>query len=75
MMPSPLVSARQLFNIDSDLLVPQLATRDEHVPEIDTAYQFNTEVTLAILAGFMHNRRVQYEWSVPRHAHVEPRPA
>jgi cobaltochelatase CobS len=58
MMPSPLISARQLFNIDSDLLVPQLATRDEHVPEIDTAYQFNTEVTLAILAGFMHNRRV-----------------
>ena len=28
------------------------------MPEIDDAYRFNREVTLAILAGFMHNRRV-----------------
>jgi cobaltochelatase CobS len=58
MMPKPPLSARQLFNIDSDISVPQMPTRDEHVPAIDTAYQFNTAVTLAILAGFMHNRRV-----------------
>jgi cobaltochelatase CobS len=58
MLNSTTVSARNLFNIDSDLAVPQLTSRDEHVPETDPAYQFNTDVTLAILAGFMHNRRV-----------------
>ncbi|MEM7273633.1 MAG: MoxR family ATPase [Actinomycetota bacterium] len=30
----------------------------EHVPAIDPAYHFDPETTLAILAGFEHNRRV-----------------
>jgi hypothetical protein len=29
-----------------------LLVRTEHVPEIDTAYKFDRETTLAILAGF-----------------------
>lgn len=28
------------------------------MPEVDPAYRFNPEVTLAILSGFVHNRRV-----------------
>ncbi|AOB31507.1 cobalamin biosynthesis protein CobS [Bordetella sp. H567] len=56
--PHRLVPARSLFGIDTPLMVPVLDTRDEHVPEIDAAYRFNRDVTLAILAGFMHNRRV-----------------
>ncbi len=57
-VPVQLVAARELFGIDSDLVVPVFASRDEHVPEIDSAYRFNRDVTLALLAGFMHNRRV-----------------
>ncbi len=49
---------RDLFGIASDLRVEPLAHRTDLVPEIDTAYRFNPEVTLAILAGFTHNRRV-----------------
>jgi cobaltochelatase CobS len=56
--PDILVSARQLFGIDSDLRVPAFSHRCEHVPEVDDAYRFDRLTTLAILAGFAHNRRV-----------------
>ncbi len=56
-----LQSVRSLFNIDSDLLVPVFTERDPHVPDIDPAYRFNKDVTLAILAGFSHNRRVMVQ--------------
>jgi cobaltochelatase CobS len=58
-----LVSARDLFGVDSDLKVPvQQGTEFiDHVPEIDSVYRFNKEVTLAILAGFMHDRRVMVQ--------------
>ena len=56
--PSTQVSARELFGIDSDMKVPVFGARDEHVPIIDDAYRFDTDVTLAILSGFVHNRRV-----------------
>ncbi|HNB46906.1 MAG TPA: AAA family ATPase, partial [Burkholderiaceae bacterium] len=56
--PDRHVSVRTLFGIDSDLLVPAFSTPDEHVPEVDAAYRFNPEVTLALLAGFARNRRV-----------------
>ena len=53
-----LESARTLFGIDSDFQVPVFDELDEHVPDIDPAYQFNAPVTLALLAGFARNRRV-----------------
>lgn len=53
-----LVSARDLFGIDSDLQVPALCETNEHVPEVDPAYRFDESVTLALLAGFARNRRV-----------------
>ncbi|BBX39458.1 AAA family ATPase [Mycobacterium simiae] len=53
-----LVSVRDTFGIDSELRVPAFAEPDEHVPEIDPAYRFDPSVTLALLAGFAHNRRV-----------------
>jgi cobaltochelatase CobS len=55
---SDLISARDVFGIDSDLQVPALREPDEHVPDIDSAYRFEESVTLALLAGFMRNRRV-----------------
>jgi cobaltochelatase CobS len=59
--PDRLVAVRDVFGIASDLKVPAFSERDEHVPEIDTVYRFNADVTLAILAGFMRNRRVMLQ--------------
>ena len=59
--PTQQVSVRELFGIDSDLMVPAFAERDAHVPEIDPVYRFNSDVTLAILAGFSRNRRVMLQ--------------
>jgi cobaltochelatase CobS len=53
-----LVSARDVFGIDSNLQVPAFAEPEEHVPDIDEAYRFDKSVTLALLAGFSRNRRV-----------------
>jgi len=59
--PDISVSVRQTFGIDSDLEVPGFSLRDDHVPIIDEAYQFDEDTTLAILAGFAHNRRVMIQ--------------
>lgn len=59
--PDRRVSARELFGIDSELQVPAFSERDDHVPEIDPAYRFNKDVTLAILAGFTQDRRVMIQ--------------
>ena len=60
-MPDMKVSVRQVFGIDSDLEVPAYSKPDEHVPDNDPDYLFNRDVTLAILAGFKHNRRVMIQ--------------
>jgi cobaltochelatase CobS len=57
-MPDTKVSVRKLFGIDSDLTVPAYTDRTEHVPDVDADYLFDKMTTLAILAGFAHNRRV-----------------
>lgn len=59
--PEEMVSVRELFGIDTDLKMPAFAQRDDHVPDIDTAYRFNPDVTLAILAGFSRDRRVMVQ--------------
>ena len=59
--PNITVSARQLFGIDSDFEVPAFSEPSDHVPEIDKAYRFDQDTTLAILAGFAHNRRVMVQ--------------
>lgn len=59
--PDTTVSVREIFGIDTDLRVPAFSDRDDHVPEVDHAYQFNPEVTLAILAGFSRDRRVMVQ--------------
>lgn len=56
--PDTKVEVREVFGLDSDLVVPAFAERDEHVPEPDPAYRFDHDVTLALLAGFARNRRV-----------------
>jgi cobaltochelatase CobS len=58
--PDKTVSARE-FGVESDMKVPAFAKKTEYVPEIDTAYRFDPQTTLAILAGFAHNRRVMVQ--------------
>ena len=60
-LPDTTVSARDAFGIDIDMQVPAFSVRTEHVPELDTAYKFDRETTLAIVAGFAHNRRVMIQ--------------
>jgi len=59
--PDISVSVRQVFGIDNDLEVPAFSEAEEHVPEIDDAYRFDHDTTMAILAGFAHNRRVMIQ--------------
>ena len=59
--PDISVSVRQAFGIDSDMEVPAFSETEDHVPELDDAYQFDHDTTLAILAGFAHNRRVMIQ--------------
>ncbi len=60
-VPDITVSARDLFGIDTDMEVPAFSEREEHVPDLDDAYLFDRETTLAILAGFAFNRRVMVQ--------------
>ena len=60
-LPDTKLSVRKVFGIDSDMEVPAYSKPNEHVPDHDPDYLFNREVTLAILAGFKHNRRVMIQ--------------
>ena len=60
-LPDLSVSVRQVFGIDSDIVCPAFSESSELVPEIDQAYCFNHETTLAILSGFAFNRRVMIQ--------------
>jgi cobaltochelatase CobS len=60
-LPDMKVSVRQVFGIDSKMEVPAYSQSSEYVPELDSDYLFNKETTLAILAGFAHNRRVMIQ--------------
>ena len=72
-LPTLTRPARELFGIDTDLQVPVYETLDEHVPPRDPDYVFNRETTLALLAGFVHNRRVmvQGRHGTGKSSHVE----
>jgi len=59
--PDTSVSVRDVFKIDTDMVVPAFSTRTEHVPDVDKNYYFDPTTTLAILAGFAHNRRVMIQ--------------
>jgi cobaltochelatase CobS len=57
-LPDTKMSVRKVFDIDTDWQVPAFSAPSEHVPDIDSAYRFDPETTMAILAGFAYNRRV-----------------
>ena len=56
--PDTEVSVRETFGLDSDIMVPAFAEGSDYVPDVDNTYLFDHDTTMAILAGFSHNRRV-----------------
>jgi cobaltochelatase CobS len=57
-VPDITISVAQTFGIDSEMQVPAFSQPAEHVPDLDEAYRFDHDTTLAVLAGFAYNRRV-----------------
>ena len=60
-VPDTTADAASLFGIKTKMKVPAFKKDGEHVPEIDPAYRFDRDTTLAILAGFAFNRRVMIQ--------------
>jgi cobaltochelatase CobS len=59
--PDRMVSIREVFGVDSDMKVPAFSEIDTHVPEIDPAYRFDPQTTIAVCAGFAYDRRVMVQ--------------
>ena len=60
-MPDLNISVAQVFGIETDIEAPAYSEANDHVPDLDEDYLFDRETTLAILAGFAHNRRVMIQ--------------
>jgi cobaltochelatase CobS len=60
-IPSLEIDVRKTFDIDVDMKVMAFKEPNEYVPTIDNSYKFDKNTTLAILAGFSHNRRVMIQ--------------
>ncbi len=61
MKPDTTVHIEETFGIDKDVEVPAFSERTDYVPDLDENYHFDHDTTLAILAGFAHNRRVMIQ--------------
>ncbi|MHA6316943.1 cobaltochelatase subunit CobS [Altererythrobacter sp. CAU 1778] len=59
--PDTQLSVREVFGIDSDMMVPAFSEADERVPDFDENYVFDPDTTLAVLAGFAYDRRVMVQ--------------
>lgn len=59
--PNKEISVREVFSIETDMIVKGFDEKSDRVPEIDETYKFDPDTTLAILAGFSHNRRVMIQ--------------
>ena len=59
--PNKVISVREAFGIETDMVVKGFEEGSDRVPDIDETYKFDPDTTLAILAGFSHNRRVMIQ--------------
>ena len=59
--PDKVISVRDAFGIETDMVVKGFEEGSDRVPDIDETYKFDPDTTLAILAGFSHNRRVMIQ--------------
>jgi len=60
-VPDVAINVRDVFGFDTDMKLMGFAQADEHVPDLDPDYIFDRDTTLAILASFVHNRRVMIQ--------------
>ena len=60
-IPDLEIDVRETFDVDIDLKVMAFKESNEYVPSVDESYKFDKNTTLAILAGFSHNRRVMIQ--------------
>ena len=60
-IPNLEIDVRRTFDIDVDMKVMGYKEPNEYVPTLDESYKFDKNTTLAILAGFSHNRRVMIQ--------------
>ena len=60
-IPNLEIDVRKTFDIDVDMKVMGFQEPNEYVPTLDESYKFDKNTTLAILAGFSHNRRVMIQ--------------
>ena len=59
--PTEDISVRDVFGIDTDMKVKGFSHNSDRVPDVDSTYKFDPDTTMAILAGFAHNRRVMIQ--------------
>ena len=59
--PDTEVNARDVFGINVDMMVPAFSKASDYTPTSDPNYKFDRDTTIAILAGFAHNRRVMVQ--------------
>ncbi len=52
------ISVNQIFGIETEMKVDGFSKKNEYVPEIDSNYKFDRDTTLAIISGFVYNKRV-----------------
>lgn len=60
-IPDVKINVRETFGLDIDWEVPGFSEDNANVPDVDNTYQFDHDTTMAILAGFAHNRRVMVQ--------------
>ena len=60
-LPDTTGDVRKTFGLDINMKVKGFAKPNEYVPETDPSYRFDRDTTIAILAGFAHNRRVMVQ--------------
>lgn len=72
-IPDTKFDVRKTFGIDLNWDVPGYKKSNANVPDIDEAYQFDHDTTVAILAGFAFNRRtmVQGYHGTGKSSHIE----
>ncbi|QIE54596.1 cobaltochelatase subunit CobS [Pikeienuella piscinae] len=59
--PNTEIDVKKVFGFDAKMPVKGFSQRTERVPELDPNYVFDHDTTLAILAGFVFNRRVMIQ--------------
>ncbi|MGB3690907.1 MAG: AAA family ATPase, partial [Jannaschia helgolandensis] len=59
--PTKDFSVREVFGIDSNMIIKGFPKGGDRVPVMDPTYKFDPDTTLAILAGFGWNRRVMIQ--------------